>query len=750
MSTIRDRLYEVSQFYTGGVGGALTKVPLGTSYIAVSKGGNDGTGTNNDLGRPYLTIQAAYNKAKTLAPAGSNRVQVVVYPGTYAENVTFDTDYIDVISGVYEGQIYDGRTAWANVWLQYGSAKRPVWINGDIIISCNYITYAGLNAVGLTVKDLTAVGKNTNTIIVNCVIGSIHTDLTNTSMDAKFIDVHSQAFFQSVNFTLPSASYIQYCTAGDQAFADFPVLSSGMVINDVIMGDLSFAGDFSGKIFNATLGERFAFFGFSGYAQNVTAGINSFAGTLGTIFSGIAIDCVGNDASFGGNDATFSGTAIRCSARAWSFGCAVTGGSGLGVTSTGFLEKCTAENISYGGQVLFAGKSVDCKGTTNCWGYTANFLFTGTAIRCTAGDWSFASGGAFQGIAIDCTAGDISFGNVHGGYCRHCTAGPNSFGSAQVGAPGNLDGILIDCTAGQYSFASGTPSPGDRATLAGTLIRCNVAAAGLGSFGDNGTITGSLFHCDSTEGFGKNASVISATSLFDNCISTDANGFNDNSLIEGMVRFCIASASVAGKHALRLKTGGKALFCKFTATTGDSIYAGAGATCEIVNCYTPQGISTNITNSAAGEGSGYPEYGFLLMVNNATATVIAAANTPVKVAGATTAGSMKNFSMPANNQLKYIGRNAVTVTMHVSICVNDYYPTIRKLTFYLAKNGAVVSSSGQSCGATTGLVASTDDSKNVSLHYISRLLTNDTIEIWVENNTAIQNVTVQDMHVALK
>jgi len=78
---------------TGG-GGAFPGIEL-EQVLFVDEGSNateDGSG-----GAPYQTIAAAYTQAKTLAPTVTNPVTVFIWGGVYDENLTLDTDYINLV-----------------------------------------------------------------------------------------------------------------------------------------------------------------------------------------------------------------------------------------------------------------------------------------------------------------------------------------------------------------------------------------------------------------------------------------------------------------------------------------------------------------------------------------------------------------------------------------------------------------------------------------------------------------------------
>lgn len=131
----------------------------------------------------------------------------------------------------------------------------------------------------------------------------------------------------------------------------------------------------------------------------------------------------------------------------------------------------------------------------------------------------------------------------------------------------------------------------------------------------------------------------------------------------------------------------------------------------------------------------------MYMQNNATATVIAAPNTPVKVAGTTTAGSNNQRFTHSQGRLTYVGARErdflVTATISlVSAGANDQYG------FYIVKNGTPITESEQYVTANAaGRVES------VGLQVITDLAENDYIEIWIENTTDADDGTISFLNV---
>lgn len=127
---------------------------------------------------------------------------------------------------------------------------------------------------------------------------------------------------------------------------------------------------------------------------------------------------------------------------------------------------------------------------------------------------------------------------------------------------------------------------------------------------------------------------------------------------------------------------------------------------------------------------------------NATATVIGATGTPVKIAGTTTAASINSKFDHAANRLTYTGALdrafLVTATASASSGNNN------QIGFYVAVNGTVVDRSETYITAN-----SSGRLENVTFKTIVSLSTDDYIETFVENNTATNNVTVEYMNITV-
>lgn len=133
--------------------------------------------------------------------------------------------------------------------------------------------------------------------------------------------------------------------------------------------------------------------------------------------------------------------------------------------------------------------------------------------------------------------------------------------------------------------------------------------------------------------------------------------------------------------------------------------------------------------------------GTMYMQNNATVTTIATVSTPVKIAGTTTAGANNQRFSHSSNRLTYDGSASrdfkidVTGTLE-SGGANDAYG------IYIAKNGTPLTESEQYVTANaSGRV------ELFAIQVITPLVTNDYIEVWVENGTDADDVTISFLNV---
>lgn len=134
--------------------------------------------------------------------------------------------------------------------------------------------------------------------------------------------------------------------------------------------------------------------------------------------------------------------------------------------------------------------------------------------------------------------------------------------------------------------------------------------------------------------------------------------------------------------------------------------------------------------------------GHYTMQGNATATTIAATGTPVKVAGTTTLDTLTQKFSHTDNRLTYTGSlerlMKVTATLSLSSGTNN------QIGIYIAKNGTEIDTSETYITAN-----SSGRLENGTVQTISLCQATDYFEVWVENNTTITDITVEDLNVII-
>jgi hypothetical protein len=171
----------------------------------------------------------------------------------------------------------------------------------------------------------------------------------------------------------------------------------------------------------------------------------------------------------------------------------------------------------------------------------------------------------------------------------------------------------------------------------------------------------------------------------------------------------------------------------------DTINFSAGGTYLSGVSYTDN--KTRFVNSKGIENTA--EIGNLYMLNNATATVISGSGVPTKVLGTTTANAINQKFSHSDNRLTYTG--GLIRDFQVSVTTSLTSGNNNVIGVYVAKNGAIIAESEM-----YGTTSSSGRAESISCQTILEMQENDYIEIWVENNTATQNITVEYMNVIIK
>ena len=130
------------------------------------------------------------------------------------------------------------------------------------------------------------------------------------------------------------------------------------------------------------------------------------------------------------------------------------------------------------------------------------------------------------------------------------------------------------------------------------------------------------------------------------------------------------------------------------------------------------------------------------MNGNATATTIVSVGVSVKVAGTTTSSSVTQKFTNTDNRATYIG--SLTRFFKVTATLSLESGNNNQVGVYIAKNGTLINES-EVYGTTSG----SGRAENIVVQTLVQLSENDYIEIFVENDSATNNITVTDLNVIL-
>ena len=143
-----------------------------------------------------------------------------------------------------------------------------------------------------------------------------------------------------------------------------------------------------------------------------------------------------------------------------------------------------------------------------------------------------------------------------------------------------------------------------------------------------------------------------------------------------------------------------------------------------------------VQNSAAVTG--------YYMQGNAAATPIAAVSTPVKLAGTTTETAIsQRFTVSTTNRATYVG--AIDRDFKVSAVASLASSNNNQVSVYIAKNGVPIGESKTDFTTNAG-----GRLENGSTQALAALTSGDYVEVWVENNTATNDVTAEDLNVIIE
>lgn len=205
---------------------------------------------------------------------------------------------------------------------------------------------------------------------------------------------------------------------------------------------------------------------------------------------------------------------------------------------------------------------------------------------------------------------------------------------------------------------------------------------------------------------------------------------NIRNLENGTGIACSVSAEngITVAHNFTVNATGSPLMLNTTALspTFVSLVAGTGITLTAANS------TITITNAPAVA----KVRGQVYMQGNATATVIASTATPVLVAGTWTVDLSTNATCTTAGRITYTGTTTQILTINAALSLDPASGSNQNLQVYLYKNGSAIAGSRIEAKVNSGQHLA------FPLVYQISMATNDYIEIYVQNSTATNNITV--------
>ncbi|MGD0061613.1 MAG: hypothetical protein ABSD58_19570 [Verrucomicrobiia bacterium] len=339
----------------------------GYKYVIVAEGTNDLQRGSN--------LQAAYTTATTLNPTSSNRVVVLVSPGSYnlgSSGLTMNTSYVDLI-GLVPSQM-----TTKQVFTDSAGITRTKTVAN---VQCPVLVYSSASAGTLVqsvdyIRIESVILTNTGSgVAYGPSVNGINTVLRHVSMSSMPSDFDYDG------------EYVD-CVGGSSAFGNDTANNSNYANGtfvDCVGGDNSFgAGSVASGTFIGCTGGDSSFAGSQGFNDALGYNDSAFA-------SGAFINCVGGDESFGG-EGTASGTFRGCVGGYESFG-------GDGEANGTFID-CVGGDVSFAGNDGWTqhagyadGTFIDCVGGSNCFGGNGGSLDLSAKLQhCQAGAGSFYFG----------------------------------------------------------------------------------------------------------------------------------------------------------------------------------------------------------------------------------------------------------------------------------------------------------------------------------------------------------------------
>jgi hypothetical protein len=131
------------------------------------------------------------------------------------------------------------------------------------------------------------------------------------------------------------------------------------------------------------------------------------------------------------------------------------------------------------------------------------------------------------------------------------------------------------------------------------------------------------------------------------------------------------------------------------------------------------------------------------MSNNATVTTITTSGVPVKVLGTTTANAINQKLSHSNNRLTYKGE--LIKNFQISAVASFTSGNNRLIGLYVAKNGTIINDS-EMYATTSG----SGRAESITIQTITELTNGDYIEIFIENDSNTDDITVEFLNVICK
>ncbi len=197
-------------------------------------------------------------------------------------------------------------------------------------------------------------------------------------------------------------------------------------------------------------------------------------------------------------------------------------------------------------------------------------------------------------------------------------------------------------------------------------------------------------------------------------------------------------ASVSSQNGVELKHN-------FTAdSTGAPLLLNTtDATPDIASIVGGTGITATSTSTYVTISADALPHAQVHMQGNSTATTIASAGTPVKVAGTFTVGIQSGFTGDTTGKIVYNGTTTRVVNVKASATVKPATQSSQDLFLQIAKNGTVIA------GSKIVREVDTAQTANLFTFFNISLAQNDFVEVFVGNATSTDNVVVSDIVIGL-